>query len=60
MLDHIANVVLPRNLPRMFATFDEAARDDAILNFESVAADLTLAVFGEVAFDVSRHSARSR
>lgn len=52
-IENVANILLPQDLQRMFAAFDQAAAEDKVLDFWALAAELTLAVFGKVALDVS-------
>ena len=57
-LRHFAETTLARNLPVLLGPLDAAADADAeggegIVDFERVAMDYSMAVFGEIAFDVS-------
>ena len=52
-LSLVASTTIPRNLPVLFRPLDNMAHNGEIIDFAKLARDFTLALFGELSFDVS-------
>jgi len=52
-LSLVASTTIPRNLPVLFRPLDNMAHNGEIVDFAKLARDFTLALFGELSFDVS-------
>ena len=58
-LQHFTHSTLPHNLHVLLDPLDAAAKTTEIIDFDTLAMDYSLAVFGELAFDVSPHHTRN-